>query len=61
VNQAPQPGLSLDDAVGHPHLLTQGRLENHLLNGGLRHGQSPPAEPSCSSPRWRLYWLLLRG
>jgi hypothetical protein len=33
MGQAPQPGLSLDDAVGHPHLSTQGRQENHQLNG----------------------------
>jgi len=29
----PQAGLSLGDAVGHPHLSTQGRQENHQLNG----------------------------
>jgi hypothetical protein len=53
VDQVPQPGLSLDDAVGHLYLSTQGRQENHQLNGwGLDHGQSAPAEPSCSPPRW---------
>jgi hypothetical protein len=33
VDQAPQPDLSLDDAIRHPHLSTQGRQENHQLNG----------------------------
>jgi hypothetical protein len=33
VDQVPQPGLSLDEAVGHPHLSTQGRQENYQLNG----------------------------
>jgi hypothetical protein len=33
VDQAPQLGLFLDDAVGHPHLSTQGRQENHQLMG----------------------------
>uniref|UniRef100_A0A8C6H5B6 Uncharacterized protein n=1 Tax=Mus spicilegus TaxID=10103 RepID=A0A8C6H5B6_MUSSI len=33
VDQASQSGLSLDDAVGHPHLSTQDRQENHQLSG----------------------------
>lgn len=28
-----QPGLSFDDAVGEPHLMTQGRWKNHQLDG----------------------------
>ena len=28
-----QPCLSLDDTVGGPHLITQGRWENHQLDG----------------------------
>uniref|UniRef100_A0A673SZ48 Secreted protein n=1 Tax=Suricata suricatta TaxID=37032 RepID=A0A673SZ48_SURSU len=32
VDQAPQPGLPLDDAVGHPHLPTQGRQEDDQLD-----------------------------
>ena len=53
VDQAPQPGLSLDDAVGHLHLLTQGLLR-HL---GLAHllarlaGESSGDPPlSCHNP-----------
>ena len=33
MDQPPQPGLSLDDAVGDPHLATQSRQEDHQLNG----------------------------
>lgn len=33
VDQTPQPGLPLDDAVGNPHLATQGGQEHHQLNG----------------------------
>ena len=45
VDQVPQPGLSLDDAVGHPHLSTQaGRKTTSSMWS--------PAEPSCSPPRW---------
>lgn len=32
-DQLPQPGLSLYGAVGDSHLETQGRQENHQLNG----------------------------
>lgn len=31
VDQAPQPGLPLDDAVGHAHLPAQGRQEDDQL------------------------------
>ena len=31
VDQTPQPRLALDDAVGHPHLPTQGREEDDQL------------------------------
>ncbi|KAF3812576.1 hypothetical protein GH733_019378 [Mirounga leonina] len=33
VDQTPRPGLPLENAVGNPHLTTQGRQENHQLNG----------------------------
>jgi hypothetical protein len=52
VDQPLQPGLSLDDAVGHPNLSTQGRQGKPPAQWGLHHGQAPPAEPSCSPPRW---------
>ena len=65
VDQVPQPGLSLDDAVGHPHLLRQGRQENHQLNGvyvmGNHHQlsllvlhQGGDCIDSCSEDRWPL-------
>jgi hypothetical protein len=63
VDQVPQPGLSLDDVVGHPQLV--GRKTTSSM--GSTHGQSQPAEPSCSPPRcdcidfcleerWSLSW-----
>ena len=33
VDQAPQPSLALDDAVGDPHLAAQGGQEDHELDG----------------------------
>lgn len=35
VDQTPQPGLALDDAVGNPHLTAQGRQENHQLEDSI--------------------------
>uniref|UniRef100_A0A7N5K0N4 Uncharacterized protein n=1 Tax=Ailuropoda melanoleuca TaxID=9646 RepID=A0A7N5K0N4_AILME len=35
VDQTPQPGLPLDNAVGNPHLTTQGRQENHQLEDNI--------------------------
>ena len=35
VDQAPQPGLALDDAVGNPHLAAQGRQEDHELEDSI--------------------------
>jgi hypothetical protein len=63
VDQAPQPGLSLDDAIGHPHLSTQGRQENHQFNGVYVMGnhcqlnllvlhQDDGCIDSCSENRW---------
>lgn len=49
VDQAPQPGLPLDDVVGTP--ATQGRQEEPAAQWDLHRVKSPLAEPSCSSPR----------
>ena len=35
VDQAPQPGLALDDAVGDPHLAAQGGQEDHELEDSV--------------------------
>ena len=65
VDQAPQPGLALDDAVGDPHLAAQGGQEDHELDGihvvsdhhQLRllvlHQGGDSADP-CSKDRWPL-------
>ncbi|XP_004623265.1 centromere protein K [Octodon degus] len=51
VDQTPQLGLPLD-AVRDPRLATQDRQEHDQLEGGPRHVQSPPAEPSYPLPEW---------
>lgn len=35
MDQAPQPGLALDDAVGDPHLAAQGGQEDHELEDSV--------------------------
>lgn len=35
VDEAPQPGLALDDAVGDPHLPAQGGQEDHQLEDSV--------------------------
>ena len=65
VDQAPQPGLALDDAVGNPHLAAQGRQEDHELDGihivSDRHQlsllvlhQGGDSVDLCSKDRWPL-------
>jgi len=67
VDQMPQPGLSLDDASGLPHLSTQGRQKNHQLNGvyimGNHHQlsilvlhQGGDCIDPCLENRWFLSW-----
>uniref|UniRef100_A0A3Q2HDS7 Uncharacterized protein n=1 Tax=Equus caballus TaxID=9796 RepID=A0A3Q2HDS7_HORSE len=65
VDQTPQPGLGLDDAVGHPHLPTQGRKEDDQLDGIhvvcdhyqlsllVLHQGGDSIDP-CSKDRWPL-------
>ena len=65
MDQAPPPGLALDDAVGNPHLAAQGRQEDHELDGihivsdhqqlGLLvlHQGGDRVDP-CSKDRWPL-------
>lgn len=59
-DQLPQPGLSLDGAVGDPHHETQGRQEDHQLNGahvkGNRHQVSLLVlhqGGDCFDPCWK--------
>ena len=39
VDQTPQPGLALDDAVGDPHLTAQGRQKDHQLEDSVSSGE----------------------
>lgn len=38
-----------------------GQMERLSSQWGLSPGQSPLGKPSCSSPRWCMYWLLPKG
>lgn len=59
-DQLPQPGFSLDGAVGDPHHETR-QVGRSPAQWSPCQGQSPSGEPSCFPPRWWLYWLLLEG